>query len=130
MGFEAFRGQRYLNLETFKRTGEGVRTPVWFAADPAKELSSGEAALYAYTIGNSGKIKRMRNNSRVRVAPCDIRGNLLGEWQEARAQLISGPEAAYGDRLLNSKYWPWKQLLNFFASFRRRGRNGFIIRPA
>lgn len=129
MSFEVFRAKKYLNLETFKRSGEGVKTPIWFASDPAQSLSSPDAALYAYTIGNSGKVKRLRNNSRVRIAPCDIRGNLLGEWQEARAELIAGREAEYGDRLLNRKYWPWKQLLNFFASFRRRGRNGFVIRP-
>jgi uncharacterized protein len=130
MGFEAFRGQNYLNLETFKRSGTGVKTPIWFAADPDKDLSSHDAALYAYTVGNSGKVKRIRNNARVRVAPCDMRGNLLGEWQEARAELIGGAEGEYGDRLLNKKYWPWKQLFNFFASFRGRGRNGFVIRPA
>lgn len=130
MAFDVFRDHRYLNLETFKKSGGGVKTPIWFAADPAKDLSSSDAALYAYTIGNSGKVKRMRNNPRVRIAPCDMRGNPLGDWQEARAELIAGAEAEYGDRLLNKKYWPWKQLLNFFASLRGRGRNGFVIRPA
>ena len=130
MAFEAFRGQKYLSLETFKRNGEGVKTPIWFAADPRSDLTSAAAKLYAYTIGNSGKVKRMRNNPRVRVAPCDIRGNVTGPWFEAQAHLINGSEALYGDQLLNQKYFPWKQLLNFFASFRRRGRNGFVIRPA
>lgn len=130
MGFEVFRSGKYLNLETFRRNGQGVKTPIWFAADPGKDLSTREAALYAYTVRNSGKVKRMRNSSRVRVAPCDIRGNLLGEWQEARAELISGAEGERADRLLNKKYWPWKQMLTFFASFRGRGRNGFVIRPA
>ena len=66
MGFEAFAGHKYLNLETFKKSGEGVKTPVWFAADPASDLASDAARLYAYTIGNSGKVKRIRNNGRVR----------------------------------------------------------------
>ncbi|HZS72656.1 MAG TPA: PPOX class F420-dependent oxidoreductase [Candidatus Acidoferrum sp.] len=129
MGFEVFRGQKYLSLETFRKSGEGVKTPVWFAADPRSDLSSGAAKLYAYTIGNSGKVKRMRNNPRVRVAPCDIRGNVTGPWLEGRAEILNGSEALYGDQLLNQKYFPWKQLLNFFASFRRRGRTGFVIRP-
>ena len=130
MGFEGFRGQRYLNLETFKRSGAGVRTPVWFAADPKTDLSSDGARLYAYTIGDSGKVKRIRNNGRARIAPCDMRGGVTGEWVNASAQIITGPEADYADALLNQKYWPWKQLLNFFASFRRRGRNCFVIRPS
>ena len=130
MGFEAFAGHKYLNLETFKKSGEGVKTPVWFAADPASELASDAARLYAYTIGNSGKVKRIRNNGRVRIAPCDMGGKVLGEWVEARAEIVTGTDAEYGNGLLNKKYWPWKQLLNFFASFRRRGRTGFVIRPA
>ena len=130
MRFAAFDGHKYLNLETFKKSGEGVKTPVWFAADPANDLAGDSARLYLYTVANSGKVKRIRNNSRVRVAPCDMRGNLLGEWVEARAEILTGAEAAYGDSLLNKKYFPWKQLLNFFASFRRRGRTGFVIRPA
>ena len=129
MGFAAFAGHKYLNLETFKKSGDGVKTPVWFAADPKTDLASSEARLYAYTIGNSGKVKRIRNNGRVRIAPCDMRGNLLGEWVEARAEIVSGAEAAYGNDLLNKKFFPWKQLLNFFASFRQRGRTGFVIRP-
>jgi uncharacterized protein len=130
MGFAAFAGHKYLNLETFKKNGEGVKTPVWFAADPASDLASDAARLYAYSTGGSGKVKRIRNNGRAKIAPCDVRGNLLGEWVDARAEIVTGAEAEVADRLLNKKYFPWKQLLNFFASFRRRGRVGFAIRPA
>jgi uncharacterized protein len=130
MGFAAFAGQKYLNLETFKKSGEGVKTPVWFAADSASDLRSDTARLYAYTIGNSGKVKRIRNNGRVRIAPCDARGNLLGAWVDARAEIVNGEEAAHGMQLLNKKYFPWKQLMGFFASFSRRERTVFAIRPA
>lgn len=130
MGFEAFAGHKYLNLETFKKRGEGVKTPVWFAADPPGQLGSSEAKLFAYTLGVSGKVKRIRNNSRVRIAPCTAGGKLLGDWMEARAEIVTGAEAAHGMRLLNKKYVPWKQLLDFFASFRRRERIVFAIRAA
>ena len=130
MGFAAFRDHKYLNLETFKKSGEGVKTPVWFAADPSADLASPQARLYAYTTSETGKIKRIRNNGRARIAPCDARGKLLGDWVDARAEIITGPGAENADRLLNKKYWPWKQLLNFFASFRRRGRTCFVLRPA
>lgn len=131
MSFEFFRGQKYLNLETFRKNGQGVKTPVWFAADPAADLASRDARIYAYTMGEAGKVKRIRNNGRARVAPCDMRGNVTGPWVEATAQIITGPEAQHADVLLNQKYWPWKQLLNFFASFRPgHTRNCFVIRPA
>jgi uncharacterized protein len=130
MGFEMFAGHKYLNLETFKKSGEGVKTPVWFAADPSVRLDSSGAKLYVYTLGVSGKVKRIRNNPRVRIAPCTAGGKVLGDWLEARAEIITGAEAEQGMRLLNKKYVPWKQLLDFFASFRRRERIVFVIRPA
>jgi len=129
MGFAAFAGHKYLNLETFKKSGEGVKTPVWFAADPSASLDSNDAKLYVYTIGVSGKVKRIRNNPRVKMAPCDMRGRVLGEWVEARVAIVTSEEAARGMRLLNKKYFPWKQMLDFFAMFRRRERTVFAIRP-
>ena len=125
--FAPFVGHKYLNLESFRKSGEGVRTPVWFASAPE---ASGVGPLYVYTIGNSGKAKRIRNNPRVRIAPCDMRGKLLGEWIPARAEILESEDAAKGMSFLNRKYIPWKQLLDFFASFRERKRIVFAIRPA
>jgi PPOX class probable F420-dependent enzyme len=72
----------FLNLETFRKNGAGVRTPVWFAADPTTDIRSKDAKLYIYTVENTGKVKRVRNNPRVRVAPCNRTGKLEGEWRE------------------------------------------------
>jgi uncharacterized protein len=130
MGFEAFREQKYLSLETFKKSGEGVKTPVWFAAEPGGDLAGNEARLYIYTIGNTGKVKRIRNNGRVKIAPCTIKGEPLGEWADAKAEIISGGEAGRAMKLLNKKYFPWKQLLGFFALFSWRERIVMVIRPA
>jgi PPOX class probable F420-dependent enzyme len=130
MGFETFAKHKYLNVETFKKSGEGVKTPVWFAADPSVQLNSSAAKLFVYSIGVSGKVKRIRNNPRVRIAPCTAGGKLLGDWVEARAEIVTGVEAEKGMQFLNKKYVPWKQMLDFFASFRRRERTVFTIRPA
>src|SRR5215472_13399313 len=130
MGFAGFGGQKYLNLETFKKSGAGVKTPVWFAAEPVAKLDSNDARLYVYTIGVSGKVKRIRNNSRVNVAPCNASGKVKGEWVSARAEIVTGVAAQRGMELLNQKYVPWKQMLDFFASFRKRERIVFAIRPA
>ena len=129
MGFAAFDRHKYLNLETFKKNGTGVKTPVWFAAGPSASLDSNDAKLYVYTIGVSGKVKRIRNNPRVKIAPCDVRGRVLGEWVEARAEIVTGEEDARGTQLLKKKYFPWKQLLDFFAKFRSRDHTVFVLRP-
>ena len=112
-----FSGHRYISLETFRRNGAGVRTPVWFA--------EADGLLYVYSLANAGKMKRVRANPRVRIAPCDMRGNLRGEWMEAEARLVDGAGEQRGHALLNQKYWPWKSIGDFFS--RLRGRVQAII---
>jgi PPOX class probable F420-dependent enzyme len=125
--FAPLQGHKYINLETFRKNGQGVRTPVWFAEEPPQ---GPPAKLYVYSTADSGKAKRIRNNGHVGVAPCDMRGKLLGEWIEARAEIVEGQEAQHGMELLNKKYLPWKQLLGFFALFSHQKRVVFMIRPA
>jgi len=72
---------RYMSLATFRRSGAEVATPVWFAAVDGK--------LYVVSAGSAGKIKRVRNAGRARVAPCDVRGGLRGAWQDAGARVIT-----------------------------------------
>jgi len=127
-GLLQFVGQKYLCLETFRKNGQGVRTPVWFAASGPISPDSSEVILYVYTTGNSGKVKRIRNNPRVRIAPCNMRGGLRMLHGAMRTEILQGEEAAKGMGLLNRKYVPWKQLLDFFAMFRQRERTVFALR--
>jgi len=116
-----FANAKYLNLETFRKTGVGVRTPVWFAQEPVE----GQSVFYIYAAPDSGKVKRIRNNAKVRIAPCDFRGNLRGAWVDARARICDGPEAARGQELLRHKYG-WMKILGDFFS-RLRGRTQAVI---
>ncbi len=101
-----FANAKYLNLETFRKSGIGVRTPVWFAQAPAQsDAVSGPAVFYVYSEADAGKVKRIRNNSKVRIAPCDMRGNLRGAWVEGRARICATGETAQGQQLLRHKYW-------------------------
>jgi|SRR5215469_8497883 len=118
-----FSDAKYLSLETFRKTGVGVRTPVWFASDPG---SSGvKARLYVYTLPDSGKVKRIRNNPKVRVAPCNMRGDLRGDWIDAQARLCAGDEAIRGQKLLVEKYGLAKRIGDFFS--RLRGRTQVVL---
>jgi PPOX class probable F420-dependent enzyme len=92
-----FNNQLYLNLETYRKTGEAIRTPVWFVED--------NNILYARTIVKSGKVKRIRNNPNVKVASCEADGRIIGQWLEAHARLIADPpEAARIEKLFDEKY--------------------------
>ncbi len=116
-----FAGQTYISLESFKKNGQGVAVPVWFAEE--------HGTLYVYSEAASGKVKRIRNNPRVRVAPCDMRGRLKGDWVEATARILEGGEARLADQLLNAKYGFQKRLLTFLARFRPRPRAYLAITP-
>ncbi len=101
--FSRMQGQRYLSLASFRKSGQEVRTPLWFA--------EGNAALYVMTRDDSWKYKRIRNNPRVRVAPCTARGRVTGPWSEATGRILSREEEAPARRALRRKYWllrlPW-----------------------
>lgn len=81
-----FDGKSFLNIETFRRNGQGVKTPVWFTQD-------GET-LYVRTVADSGKVKRVRNNGTVRVVPCEANGTPTGEWVAARAVEVTDEATA------------------------------------
>lgn len=109
----AFDRQKYLNLETYRKNGQAIPTPVWFVQDGDK--------LYVRTVKNSGKVKRVRNNPRVRVAPCEVRGELKGPWIEAKAKLVDDPVSTRRVvELLNHKYGLMKRLFDVMGRLNRR----------
>ena len=84
----------------------------------------GPDVFYVYSEADAGKVKRIRNNPKVRIAPCDMRGNLRGAWVEARARICAGEEATHGQQLLRHKYW-LKIVGDFFGRLLRH-RNAVI----
>jgi len=108
-----FAGQNYLSLETFKKNGQGVKTPIWFVLH--------ENAFYVYTEADSWKVKRIRNNPRVRVAVCGIRGAIKGPWLDGKASFVDGNERLAADKLLDRKYF-LKRIFNFLTRINRHKR--------
>lgn len=87
---------KYISLETFRRNGAGVRTPVWFVSDGG--------AIYVVTGAGSGKAKRISSNPSVRMAECSVRGSVRGRWEGGRAAAVSGEEARRAMSMRKSKY--------------------------
>jgi hypothetical protein len=90
-----FAGQRYLNLASFKRDGTPVQTPVWFAEE--------QGVLYVYTLANAGKVKRIRRHPRVRLAPCTMRGQVIGPCQDTSPSAYRLHPLSRGPRNTQSK---------------------------
>jgi PPOX class probable F420-dependent enzyme len=115
-----FVGQRYLNLERCKRDGTPVQTPVWFAEE--------QGVLYVPTLANAGKVKRIRHHPRIRIAPCSMRGTMIGPWVAADATLVDAMTAAQGHAVLRHKYGWMKRLGDLYSRFLHRERAVIAIR--
>ena len=96
MDVERLARARYLSLTTFRRDGTPVATPVWVARQGDE--------LVVYTARSSGKVKRLRNNNRVLLAPCDMRGRVTGDVVEGTARLQDDAETAVTISLIRRRY--------------------------
>jgi uncharacterized protein len=92
-----FDGKSFLNLETFRKSGLSVKTPVWFTREAE--------TIYVRTVAGSGKVKRIKNNGAVQITPCEANGTPNGEWIAAHAVEATDPETAeLVRRFLEKKY--------------------------
>jgi hypothetical protein len=96
-GFDHLRGHKYALLVTYRRNGEAVPTPVWFGVDE-------QGRLYARTGKLAAKVRRIRANPRVRVAPCTVRGVPKGPYAEGTARVCGPDDEAHAERALQSNY--------------------------
>lgn len=117
---EVLKNHQYINVETFRKNGIGVKTPVWFAQDGN--------SLVVRTEKNSGKMKRMRNNPRVMIVPSDAQGKPLGEWVEAQAEIISDEaEINRVNDLVTQKYGLIKRMFDLMGKIRKGTYGSFRI---
>jgi PPOX class probable F420-dependent enzyme len=107
--FATLLTHQYINLITYRKSGETVATPVWFVHDNQR--------LYVMTNHNAGKVKRIRNNPVVQIEPCDARGTRLGERMTANARVLDTSDHARVNQLLNHKYGLMKRLFDLMALF-------------
>ncbi|MEH1164696.1 PPOX class F420-dependent oxidoreductase [Micromonospora sp. CPCC 205539] len=109
--------EKYILLTTFRKDGRAVPTPVWAVRD-------GEA-LAVWTRADSGKVKRIRRNGEVTVAPCDVRGRPHGAEVPAFATLYASGEIGRVRDLLKHKYRVIGRL-SLLGSRLRRGEGGTV----
>jgi PPOX class probable F420-dependent enzyme len=99
MGRKKLARANYLSFETFRKSGVGVATPVWFAEE--------DGVFYLFSANEAGKIKRLRNSPRSRIAACTVSGRVTGEWVDTQAYMLDETEPALG--ALRRKYgWQMK----------------------
>ena len=108
---------KYVLVTTFRKSGAPVATPVWVARDGDE--------LVIWSVLDTGKIKRIRNNSAVELAECDFRGNPSGPTVKGTARLLEGQDSDRARQLIRSKYGfiGWA---SFLGSRIRRGKTGSV----
>jgi len=117
---EQFRNFDYIRLETFKKNGQAVPTPVWFIVE--------DDMLFVRSYANSGKVKRMRNNSYVKIAPSDALGTPHGVTIEGTAVRADGDKEIKISQLLYRKYGLKKMSFDLWGAIKQLDWAVFAIK--
>lgn len=107
-----FNKTKYLSLETYRKNGKPVRTPVWFVIEGG--------VFFVITKSGTGKIKRLRHNPNVKISPCNFRGKIKGKWIDGFATMEDPSKHSQILKLRNKKYGILSKLVSLFTL--RRGR--------
>ncbi len=114
-----FHKQSYLNLETFRQDGRGVQTPLWFVER--------EGVLYMRTPMDTWKVKRIRRNSSVRVAPSNFQGEAKGAWLDGVAEVMPAVQASWVNKAFRQKYGLAKRIIDLRNRLIGRGDAYFAV---
>ena len=113
--YNQFNNSKYINLETYRKNGIAVKTPVWFMMK--------DKTFFVVTRLNTGKIKRLRNNTSVRITPCDFRGNVNGKWENGIAEFTTPSEFPKILKLRDEKYGILSKIVSIFTM----GKGSYVI---
>ena len=99
--------KRYISVETFKKSGKGVKTPVWFVIR--------DKTIFVLTRNQTGKFKRLKNNTKVNLAICSMRGDIKGEWVSGTAAILADDKIKEIVKLRDKKYGFISKLARFMS---------------
>lgn len=103
-----FHNEKYIVLETFKKNGVSVKTPVWFVEE--------DGLIWVVTRKFTGKVKRIKNSNRVKIAASNFSGKPKGDWLLGTAQIVEGDIANKIIHLRNVKYGIMAKLIGIFSA--------------
>ena len=102
---------KYIAVTTFKKDGTPIATPVWVVRRNHE--------LLILTQSDSGKVKRLRSNPSVLVAPCDARGRLKAEAVPGTALLQDETQTHLTASLIQHRYGFMGRMIGWLNEMRR-----------
>jgi PPOX class probable F420-dependent enzyme len=104
---DQIKSEKYISLETYRKNNQAVRTPVWFVIK--------NDLIIIVTRDQTGKIKRLRNNQKVKIATCSIKGKTSMSMIPGTAQILTEDETAKAVRLRDKKYGIFSKVAKFLT---------------
>ncbi len=104
---EEIESKKCISLETYRKNNQAVRTPVWFVIK--NEL------IYVVTRDQTGKAKRLRNNQQVKIATCNFKGKVSGEWISGTAKILDEGETKEVVMWRDKKYGFMAKIAKFLS---------------
>ena len=104
---EQLESEKYISVETFKKNGEGVKTPVWFVIR--------DETIFVTTRDQTGKFKRLKNNTKVNVAVCSMKGYLKSQWSSGVATILPDEKVKEAVKWRDKKYGFMAKIAKFLT---------------
>jgi PPOX class probable F420-dependent enzyme len=106
--FDALQSAEYALIVTFRRSGDPVATPMWFGLHVGR--------VYVRSLGDAGKVKRLRNDPHIRLAPCRLRGTPTGRFAEGVGRILPAEETEVAEAALDRHYGMRRRLYEGLGS--------------
>lgn len=99
--------QKCISLETYRKNNKPVKTPVWFVVK--------NNLIYVVTRSKTGKVKRLKNNNQVKIAPCTFKGKITGDEVSGIATILGDEETKEAVKWRDKKYGFMAKIIKFFS---------------
>ena len=104
---EEIESEKYISVETYRKNGDPVRTPVWFTIK--------DNQIFVVTRDQTGKVKRLKNNTQVKIAICAIKGEIKGKWVSGVAEILDDEKTKDAVKRRDKKYGFFSKMARFLT---------------
>ena len=104
---DEIQSEKYISVETYRKNGEAVKTPVWFTIKNNQ--------IFVVTRDQTGKVKRLKNNTQVKIATCTIKGEIKGKWVSGIAEILDDEKTKEAVKRRDKKYGFFSKMARFLT---------------